>query len=341
MPKKKDEEGQTTLDLDQAMAEGMEKFQGELAEAAGDKTIPETKPEEEGPAKEEDKTAQEEKIEKKETEHPKEEESVKEVPPAKEEKPVSEPPAKRFEDHEKAEEGYRHLQAKTTRLEEDLKQERTAREAEKKAREDAVEKQKKFEEAEAGLVDYATERHEQALEEIEELDPDDAAYQKKVARSWAEKDRDIRRYEREHGLMDVAVAPAAAAKTETPSGTGESTVSDQWEYVGTKAKEAGIDFNKDDFFKLVCGTAPTKDEKGAPMTYDEQIDWAITKTKNYHSTLIASKTTEVVDLKAEGHQRREAPMGRSTSDVLSPAKEPGKPVSLDDAVESAKEERRL
>ena len=340
MPKKKEEEEQTTLDLDQAMVEGMEKFQGELDEAAGDKTMPETKLEETGPAKEEDKEKGP-----KETpqapEHPKEEEPVKEVPLAKEEKPASETPDARFKTHEEAEKGYRHIQAEKTRLEEDLKQERAARAAEKEAREKAAEKQKAFEEAEAGLVDYATERHEQALTEIEELDPEDTAYQKKVARYWAEKDRDIRRYEREHGLMDVAVAPAAAAKTETPSGTGESTVSEQWEYVGTKAKEAGIDFNKDEFFKLVCGTAPTKDGKGTPMTYDEQIDWAITKTKNYHSTLIASKTTEVVDLKAKEHQQRETPMGKSSSDVPSAGKEAGKPVSLDDAVESAKEERRL
>ena len=343
MPKKKDEEEQTTLDLDQVMAEGMEEFQGELDEAAKDITAPAPKPEETSPAKEEKKVKETEKL-LPATEHPKEEAPAKETPPAKEGEAAAEA---RFKTHEEAEKGYRHIQAEKTRLEEELKQEREARAADKKAREDAEVKQKAFEEAEAGLVDFAADRHEQALTAIEDLDPDDDEYRKNVARIWAEKDRDIRRYERGHGLMEAPGAIPAAAKTETPPGTEESTVSEQWAYVGTKAKEAGkeagIDFSKDEFFTMVCQSAPTKDEKGTPMTFDEQIDWAITKTKNYHSTLIAGKAAEreAADLKAREHQERETPMGRSSSEIPLTGKDSGKPVSLDDAIESAREERRL
>ncbi len=345
MPKK--EEKQITseeLDLDKVMEEGLEKFDEDLKKSISDiSESTETPTDDAGPAKKkesetpkessEEKTKAELAEEKKKAgeaaavKEAKEKESTEEL--TDEEKAAREKKEARFETHEKAEEGYKNLQGEKTRVDQENKKLKAELAATKEAEKIKVEKVKTDQE----IMDFAVERHEESLKEIDELDPDDADYQKNVATIWAKKDRGIRNFEIEHdvGLKTTVQKPE------------EDTDEDALEHVEEIAKKHGID-PKDKFFLINCAQAPTEDEKGEHIDFEKQIEWAVNETKNYielHEKRIRESQKSEAEKKAKENQEQELPLGKSTTEVVTEKEEGDKPVSLDDALESAAEERRL
>jgi len=335
--KEEKEEEQTTLDLDKAMEEGQERFKGELEEAATPKEdevdAAKEKKEEvtEHPEKKDEKGKEDEKDLKKvkeETPPKKEEEKPPEKVEVKEKE--EEKPTAVFEDHEKAEVGYRDLQGEKTKVDDELKKSRERI----KELEDAEKVKEDREKADTEFNEFAIEKNEEALKAIEELDPDDDEYQKDVAKIWAKKDGEISGYAREH--------PGGPGKEEGAK-TEEDESTDAQKHVNEMAKEAGIDA-EDDYFKLICQKAPTEDEKGEPMSFDQQIEWAINKTKTYvdhHKQGFHKDLEEAAEDKTKKEQEAALPLGKAGEEKPTGEDEETKPVSLDDAVESSLEERRI
>jgi len=340
--KVKDEE-QTTLDLDKVMEDGQVKFDGELKEAAA------TPGETSEPVKT-DAAEKKEKEEKKETEHPEKkveekkevEEPVKEVkeetptkkeeekPPEKPEVKKEEKPAQQFEDHEKAEVGYQTLQNEKTKVDEDLKKSRERI----KELEDVEKLKVEREKADKDFNEFAVGKNEDALKAIEELDPDDDDYQKDVAKIWAKKDGEISGFIREHPEI---LGTAEGAETVIEETT------DAQKHVKELAKKADVD-PEDEYFKLICQQAPTEDGEGKPMDFDQQIDWAINKTKNYlalHKQGFHQGLEEAAEAKSKKHQEEALALAQGALEKPATETEEAKPISLDEAVESSLEERRI
>jgi len=363
---------QTTLDLDQVMKDGLAKYGGELVEAAADEsaTTPadkeETasadakakagkKPEESSPApgETEGKRLKEEK--EKETEDPEkeaqreEEEKKAKEAEAKADKEAKEP---RFKTHEESEEGYRNLQGEKTKVE----QENAALRKRITDLETAEKRKAELEKAETEAEDFATDCYEKALLAIDELDADADDYQKQVAKIFAKRDGDIRRFEREQGVSTTPDETTSPAESRQPDGgqeTFEVSEDDDAEtqakkvvvYRDNKAKEAGIE-PEDEHFLLVCRSTPNVDAEGKELTIPEQVQWAIDETIKYHSSqeknFRTSLKTEITD-KNKKQQEEDLALGRSTTTTPAEKKDEdeSKPVSLDDALEKVREERVL
>lgn len=352
------ENEETTLDLNQVMEEGMEKFQGELDEAAREPEVGDRKTEDGGHRSEVGGETTDESITPKPTDAagpPGEERSEvggqksaeKTAPTDDKETEADEPgtqgdetPADqktedkgfRFKSQEEAESGYRHLQAAKTRVDKEAAQLR----ADLKKAQDAEERKKKQKEKDQELLEYMAERHEQALTEIDALDPDSEGYRKDVSRIWARKDVDIEAKRREQA------EDQRSEDREQRSDAGDLKT-DVWDDVTSQARAAEID-PEDDYFRMICTFAPTEDAEGKPMPMKDQIDWAITRTKQYHAKQeqqFQDKQQKAAEKKSEAHQDENLPLGRSAADrtALKPEKTPV--VTLNDALESALEERRL
>lgn len=367
MGKKKQEE-EITLDLDQAMADGMEVFQGELEEAALEKPSitpkpqSESSPSQETPAPGQAGGEDQEPLPDGEEGTPSKEagtdttgedtagepetgETPEEGEPPKETETPSEPkPDLRFKTHEEAEKGYRHLQSEKT------KAEKRARDLEKElaARKDAEARRAKDEESDQKFAEYSEQRHQEALKAIETLDPDEDGYHEKVARIWAEKDRDVRRYDRELSQQSIDTTPSDSQEGNQPAETGTPEAGEAPSreaivaYVNGEAEKAGVD-PADEHFQLECRIAPVQDEQGRELTLAEQVEWAISKTKAYHQSVedrIRKAQEAEARQKAETAQERDLPMGRSGAHK--PAETPDlTPVSLNDAIDDAMNDRRL
>ena len=339
---------ETTLDLDQAMVDGMEKFQGELIEAAREDT-------EDGGQKTEDgedpqsaiRAPQSEAITPKPDDQDSPPKKEKEDPAGtdtpdgkkdKEDTAGTDTPAEkktqfRFKDQEEAETGYRHIQAKASRAE----QEAARLRAELKTAQDAEEQREVQEKNDKDLLDFMTEEHEKALVKIDELDPDDEGYRKKVSRIWAEKDStvDIRR--RDLGAESMAQGSEGTAE-------GEGTPGDKaWETVEEQARGAGID-PEDDYFRMACSFTPTEGPDGQKLSFEEQTDFAIQQTKEYHikqEQRFQDSQREAAAKKSELHQEENLPLGRSAADRSGDKPPEPKVVTLNDALEDAMGERVL
>lgn len=330
---------QNTPDLDRVMMEGHPVFDGTGAVEPADKSG------QEGPAK----TAEEEAAAAAaaaEIAAPAPEEEGKEKPagaaPTEREageEPLEQP--RRFKSHEEAERGYRELQGKTTRAEQ------RAAEAERElaAIWGAEERRKQREAADLSFTDFAAERREAAMAEIDELDLDAPDYKKKVAQAWARADRDIFNFRQEQPAGGAAETPAPTG-TETPAAGTPPGAAAGVEEVRAYAKEtivkAGFDA-EDPLFWIFASRAPAVKETGESIPLDEQIQWAIDQTKTYQARIMGDEQTRREAAAAEAGravQHRELTMGKGGGGPPaggSSAEE--SPVSLDAAIRSA--QRRL
>ena len=343
------EKEETTLDLDQAMVDGMDKFQGELVEAAREEgaeriaesaeqkkaTItPKSDDQDSPPKKEKDAAGTQDKEETPDGEK-KEEDAAgtqdKEKTPDEGKKPL------RFKSQEDAETGYRHIQAKASKVEQEAAR---LRQELDKAR-DAEKQRVTQEQDDKNLLDFMTEEHEKALVKIDDLDPEDETYRNKVSRIWAEKDSAVDIKRRAQGAESMAEGEAGAAKAEeTPSGESEGTV---WEAVKDQAKTAGIDPD-DDYFRMACSFTPTEGPDGQKLSFDEQIDFAVQQTKDYHSKQeqrFQERLKKAAEKKSDEHQEENLPLGTSAADRSEEKPSKPKAVTLNDALDDVMEERML
>ena len=328
----KNEEKQNTPDLDRIMMEGHPVFDGtETAEPAAEKKGPA-----EGAAEGSEIPAPSGEIPAAQPAAPAP------AQPAPGEKPP-EPPF-RFKSHEESERGYRELQGKTTRAEQRAKE----LEAELGELRGAEERKKQQEVADNDFIEFASSRREQAMAEIDELDPDEPDYKKKVAQAWGRADKDILG----SGPTSGPAQPPAATTPERkpgqaePPAPGPEADADPNEqvrtYVAGIITQQGLEAD-DPLFWTFASRSPTETEAGEPMPMDEQIRWALDKTKDYHSRITGASRASVEELAAQAGrsaQLRDLPMGRSGGGPA-PGESPQaeQPVSLDAALKGA--ERRL
>lgn len=328
---------QTTPDLDQALMDGLSVFDGAPVNADTDEPAGQG---EAGPAA---------------GEHP----GGESTPPPDGREATNDPaampadqaeamPKPRFKSHAEAEEGYRHLQREKTIadqrakvLEAELLQ---IKNAEKRRQEESQED----EEFEA----YATQRHMQALADIDALDPDDPDYKKKVAAAWARSQRDIRRWQSVGADKNTgAGAPGETAIATHPApgaeGKGVAAAADDVARVRSYANEfivrEGLPAD-DPLFWTFAASAPATDEKGKELPLDDQIRWAISQTKNYHATILGAerrRQEEAATARGRDAALRAMPLGRSAAERPPAGSEPATPISLADALDSALEQRRL
>ena len=271
-------------------------------------------------------------------------------------KPAEEtPPAGdyRFRSHEAAEKAYRLLQSKTTKVEQRLKTLEQGIEEEKRKKRDAI----TTEAADRQYMEFATGRNEQALNEINDLDPDDPEYQQKAAACWARAHLDIRRFqpkapELPEDLQGLPAGPAAAPGTPSPEPSSDATITTR-KFVETVLEGSKIGIAKDDpLFWAYAEQSPSADAAGKPLPLKDQIWWAVQKTLDYRrrSAGTASGGTPPGPPgrtfapspagpapAAPGGQ----PMGRSGAFRPTASPQPASPVSLADAVIHALEMRRL
>lgn len=263
-----------------------------------------------------------------------------------------EPPAFRFTSHEEAERGYKELQRQMTAMAEEKKSlmSQLSEKAEADARAAAEE---------AGnqeFLEFATQRRAQVLKEIEAMDPDKPEYSDEVAAAYARADLDIFRKSQAFSETFSAAPPAPqnpAADNDTNSQhqaapsdlpTDATQIRD---YVNTFISSEEIGLEKDDpLFWTYASQAPEKDESGQPLPLESQIQWAVEQTRLYSSRVLQRNQAAVADSaqrRAEAHSRQEMPLGRAGATAPGVRTQPAAdaPVSLSDAVEAAKELRRL
>ncbi|MDD4339214.1 MAG: hypothetical protein PHV00_05990 [Syntrophales bacterium] len=262
------------------------------------------------------------------------------------------PPAEtlRFTSHEEAERGYKHLQREKT-----LSDQRALALEEELRRIKADEQLAQAREAEErSFTDFAQARNEQALKEIDEIDPDDPDYRKKAAAAWASANRDIRFWQSNPAERRTQAAPPAVPPAAAPPAAAPPAPAPPADPLSAPAKEAaravvnerlsaaGIPPD-DRLFWLIAQHAPTTDPQGQPIDFEQQIAWALAETKTYRDTLLAAPgdaAAAEAERKAREAQERDLPLGRSAA--TPPAAEtPTRPVSMTDAITFAQERRRL
>jgi len=338
MTKKIDEETQITSDLDQAMREGQQTFDGGDSEGAAAPLITGTP----GPDEKTDEEKEEGKEKPAGEKTATEEETPEEIAARTKKEDTPSEPAFRFKDHSEAEKGYRELQGRTTKAEQRAK----AVEDELNRVKNADRIKAEAETLRATIVDFAATRRAQALEEIDALDPEDKEYRKKAATCLSQADIDIYEHYQTHGRS----TPPVITTKETSAGEGDDNVEigKGRKYVQEKIVDEGFDAN-DPLFWQYAGHAPITDEKGRPTTLDTQIQWAVSQTKQYHDSIRTKLKTEEEARVAETVRKKQAadlPLGRGTPGGGTPAGKPAtvqedKPVSLSDAIEFAQDRRRL
>ena len=332
-----EEQEQTTpvVSLDGIMADALDIFEGDQKKNAPDKekeTPESTSSKEPGPAKAEETVKHPEK-EKKKPESPEKEEVL--LKPEASKEPL------RFKTHEDAETGYKEIQREKTRLEAELK----SQGEEMTSLKDAEAKKAQDMKFEKDARAFAKDCNLEALKKIDALDPDAADYQDQVAEIQADTYRDISRYERDKITEEPKKKPGGDDTKPTHDDDALQTAKT---HIRDVAKEHKIDPD-DEYFAMVCNTAPTKDEKGTPMDFDAQIMWAINKTENYRTSVPGGDATaseqerkDAAAKKATTAQEANLTLGHGSADT--PSKEGDKiaaPISISDVLEDVRNERRL
>ena len=334
MEVKTNEEKQNTPDLDQMMLEGHPAFTGEPLPLEGD-AVPgidgTAGPDEKGNVDQPgEKTPEELAAEQAATE------AAAGARKNKEDKPPETEP--RFKSHEEAERGYKELQGKTTKAEQKA--------AELAAELDRIKNAGNAEAARtqtrANLITFATNRRKKALAEIGALDPDAADYEDQSSRILGEVDIDILEYR--ESLPNKKPAEAATKPTvATPATDDPGTVA---KYVQDLIVKPEIGLEKDDpLFWTFAGQAPIADADGKPILIDDQIKWAVEKTKSYHNKLRGdnpAQREQEAAARSRNLQEQDLSLGRGGArTVITDRAAEGKPVSLADAIDGALEQRRL
>ncbi|MBU2550233.1 MAG: hypothetical protein KKB20_17625 [Proteobacteria bacterium] len=317
-----------TVDLTKIFENGMQRFQGELDEAAlGAAPVEDDGPDDEisGPA---EALAEE-------TE---EEPGSSETPPE-----GDEPSTPRFKTHEEAEKGYRNIQAEKTRLELENKALKSAQEAAAKAALEAEAKEKET----ADFLEFTKGRTKQALEEINALDPEDPDHEEKVALAWARMYADTRNFQYQPpagaapGTRSEEPAPAAGPKPAEGAGEPDPQA---MALIKGKLAEAGLDPEDEYFWLLADRGVPTRDPQGNALTFEQSLAWAIETTKTHNQKIeqrIQDRIKAAAGKTGRSHQDQGLPLGRSGARRARPSGAAVPVKSIGDALDLVQGERRL
>lgn len=267
-------------------------------------------------------------------------------------KPPETPPAQekkyRFKDQDEAEKAYVELQRNLSKQGEKLKE----FEAKTRDAEDEKAWSEKVKQADTNYRTYLSERMGRTADAIDALDEEDPDYSKKVAGIRADEQADIRDYERAHPeLFGRAVmsrkeeAPAHRETKESAEDQGTPVV-DPKQYVVEQAQHHEID-PQDPFFIAFCSTTPTERD-GKPIPFEEQVELAITSTKNYYASRDGTPKPQAEQTPAQtpppSPVKSEQPLGKGAGGTPFPGgvkPETTGPLSIDGALERVRAERTL
>jgi hypothetical protein len=260
---------------------------------------------------------------------------------------VPEPKKPRFqtvEEYERAleekEAAYKEIQADASRKGERLRTlERTVTD-----KKDEEEWRKRVVEEETKYVDFLDKRAGQTLDAIDALDEDDPEYNAKVRKIRAEEFKDIKAYEREH--VDLIFNPKTIQpqkQEQPPQEIPQETREEAERFIATGARKHGID-PQNETFRGFIAKSPDKDDKGNPLGWDQQLNWAIDQTKEHFvSQWRPAKATPQPGNGGQPPSKREleAPMGKGAAVPKPKTEERVEPISIDTALGKVRQERTL
>ena len=299
--------------------------------------------------------------------------SEKKEPPA--------PPAPRFKTHDEAERGYRELQGKTTKAEQDAAEARRAADAAKteadaakaKLAEAEVRERRAAEATTAAerqtAVDiaveaYATERRAAALKEIGALDPDDPEHDAKVAAIWGKVDGAVLRFNRNPvgkdgkpiGRAEVGSVKAEGETTPTaiPAPPAAPAAAPVKPAAAETAPDAAAEKRKTDVINYIDGKARAAGIKPE----SDELWWGVSRSTPAEDAQGQKLTIDqqidwainrynerMAEITATARQRSELPLGGGGHIPGGPGGGPAAPAegpaSLDAAISKANEARRL
>ena len=236
-----------------------------------------------------------------------------------------------FKDMDEFEENYKNLQRIVSKKDDQIKE-----------FEGAEERAAKIEQADTDYRTFVKDRKKETLKGIDELDSDSDDYDDKVSDLLADEMADIRKFEREHAEPVQTKAEDVGASSDTG---GVDDVSQAMVRVKTLAAEVDID-PEDLYFKKFCNEAPARDESGKAIPFDDQVKFAINKTKEHYASKGGNTKTDAekeAEAQALKNQEEDLSLGSTggAHTTIKPGSESDKPkiITLNDAVESANTER--
>ncbi len=230
-------------------------------------------------------------------------------------------PRYRFKSHDEAERGYREAQSKMTKDSAELARIKAAYEKlikEKQARDETERRQKEKE----AFQQHVMERRREIYNQIDELDPEADDYTERRAALEAQFEAEARYWE----------PPPEEASDSAPEPPPEITSRDRerlWKLVEDTARAEGLSVD-DPVFLHYQANAPTVDESGRELSFDEQLSRVIEQTKTYHA-----------DQAAKTRAAAESPINRGTHREKQPPKEGGVPLTLASTVNDTMRKRRV
>lgn len=258
-----------------------------------------------------------------------------------------------FKDLDEADERYKGLQRSHAEKDRELQEMRDKL----KARESEEEWTRKVAETEQTIREKYREISREELSKINELDPEEDGYDDAVSDIRAEADLKRSALYRQHPEIisqppKAAAEPAASQEEpgkggeEEPGGPSEDAVEKAFELMSKrlKAEEIPEDDIVWDHFK---SQAPMKDEKGEAIPFEDQLEWAITKTKDYYASRSGGNgSPESAEEKARKRQEEDLPLGGTGGDhreqkTLSGKDKPSGPKSIDDVLNEVQKDQTL
>lgn len=241
--------------------------------------------------------------------------------------------ATRFKDHSAAEEGYRHARAKLTKTEQELadaKKKLSNYQEQEEQKRLAAEKERHGQERE----DFAAGKNREAMDQIAALDPEMENYSTEVGRIWARTNLAIADYQPAASQLP----PAAAAGATAPAETGEAAAPDRSAdnaFIAAECEKQSL-VADDPIFLHYASKSGSLIEANPSTTLADQVSWAIAETLKHKAQERDRILQEVGATLSPGSRMPTGPGGPGQ-----PAGDLGTPVSLDAALTTSLESRRL
>jgi len=208
--------------------------------------------------------------------------------------PTGEPKDFRFASHEEAEKGYKNQQRYVTELE----AEKIALEEQLTEKEKAVQAKERAKKEGESRKEFIKDRTKEKMKALEALDGSEDDYLDQVAEIEAQAVEDIRSWEY---TPEDPPAPPESEITAAPTrpGSAPPSVSDgdnadkaALDYIKESMSSAGIEHNNETFVHF-SKQAPLVSETGRKLSFDEQINWAIDKTREHLAVSKAEGSPEI------------------------------------------------
>lgn len=219
---------------------------------------------------------------------------------------------------EEAEKSYANLLSRTTRAEQENK---ALKEKLDKIENDRIEADRQAE-IQQQKDEFLNQKYEEATQQVDELDPEDPEYHKKVARIWADAHKAIENFtpqvsdagggaggeetpavssvlpsdrspaaDGQTGPAGQEAGPASGAPAEDGGGAADDggaaadglTMEQIQAKLQTALETQKVDFDATDpAFRAICAATPSEDQEGNPLTIDDQIQHAISQTRDHY-----------------------------------------------------------